>query len=269
MPTGQRMMLSLTRKRNQLAPLSQGKQSGARNHRPMNFVAFDIETVRLTPDGEDWHSHRPLGISCYALAWRKEGSIQSVAVCGRDDAGNPQPQMSRAECCALVEELADYVQRGFIPLTWNGLSFDFNILAEESGMHNQCCELARAHVDMMFHFFCLQGYPLGLDAAAKGMGLAGKLEGMDGAQAPILWQQAQFAKVLEYVTQDAITTLNLAEAVVERKRIRWQTRGGKPNRISIPKWLTVVDALKLPLPNTSWMRKPLTRAGFTAWMDAP
>jgi hypothetical protein len=233
----------------------------------MNFVAFDIETARLTPDGEDWHNHRPLGISCYALAWRSEGAVQSIALCGRDGADNPQPQMSRAECCALVETLLDFTRRGFTPLTWNGLGFDFNILAEESGMHSQCCELARAHVDMMFHFFCLQGYLLGLDAAAKGMGLAGKLEGVDGSQAPTLWQQGQFAKVLEYVTQDVVTTLHLAEEVAQRGQIRWKTRKGKPNRVVIPRWLTVTDALKLPLPKASWMRKPLTREGFMEWMN--
>ena len=160
----------------------------------MNLLAFDLETARLTPDGEDWHAHRPLGISCYALAWRNEGAIKTVVGHAQDGAGSPQPQMSRAECRSLVEELADKVSQGYTLLTWNGLGFDFNVLAEEAGMHSACCELARAHVDMMFHFFCLQGYPLGLDTAAKGMGLAGKVEGMDGAQAPILWQQGQYAE---------------------------------------------------------------------------
>jgi len=233
----------------------------------MNFVAFDIETARLTPDGDDWHSHRPLGISCYALAWRKDGAAQTSLGHGKEGAGNPQPQMSRVECCALVEELAGFVRQGFVPLTWNGLGFDFNILAEESGMHSQCCELARAHVDMMFHFFCLKGYLLGLDKAAKGMGLAGKLEGMDGAQAPILWQQGQYAKVLEYVTQDVITTLNVAEEISTRGQIRWQSRGGKSNRVVIPHLLTVSEALKLPLPNAPYIRQPLTRQSFMSWME--
>ena len=233
----------------------------------MNSLAFDLETARLTPDGEDWSMHRPLGISCYALAWRSPAGVQTRANHGKTETGQPQPQMSRAECRALVEQLTDQVRQGYTLLTWNGLGFDFDILAEESGMHAACCELARAHVDMMFHFFCLQGYPLGLDAAAKGMDLAGKTEGMDGSQAPLLWQQGEYAKVLEYVTQDVVTTLTLAEASAARGQVRWRTRSGKPNRVTIQQWLPVHEALLLPLPNTTWLRTPMTRARFTGWMD--
>jgi hypothetical protein len=208
-----------------------------------------------------------LGISCYALAWRNEGSIKTAVGHGKDGLGKPQPQMNQDECRVLVAELLDWTRRGYTLLTWNGLGFDFNILAEESGLHAACCELARGHVDMMFHFFCLQGYPLGLDTAAKGMGLAGKTEGMDGSQAPILWQQQEYDKVLAYVTQDVVTTLNLGEEVATRGQIRWRTRTGKPNRVTIPQWLTVRDALALPLPKNDWIRKPMTREHFTAWME--
>lgn len=233
----------------------------------MNYIAFDIETARLTPEGEDWLSHRPLGISCYALAWYGPEGLKTITNCGRDNTGNPQPQMRRAECQALVQELTRYVDQGYTLLTWNGLGFDFDVLAEESGMHAACRDLARAHVDMMFNFFCLRGYPVGLNAAAKGMGLAGKVEGMDGSQAPRLWQQGEVDKVLAYVTQDAITTLELAQAVAERGQIRWYTRTGKPNRVKIERWLTVAEALTLPLPNTSWMRSPITRDRFCGWLE--
>ena len=233
----------------------------------MKYLAFDIETASVTPDEEAWLDHRPLGISCYALAWHGAQAVETINGYGKNDAGMPQPQMSRDECVALVATLQEHVRQGYTLLTWNGLGFDFDILAEESGMHAACCELARAHVDMMFHFFCLKGYPLGLDTAAKGMGLAGKPEGMDGAQAPLLWQQADYEKVLDYVTQDVITTLEVAEAIAARGQIRWRTRAGKPSRVAIPIWLTVNEALKLPVPDNSWMREPMTRARFTGWME--
>ena len=233
----------------------------------MTYLAFDLETARLTPDGEDWSFHRPLGISCYALAWRTADGLLSQTGHGKEGAGQAQPQMSRDECRALVEQLSEQVRQGFTLLTWNGLGFDFDILAEESGMHAECCELARAHVDMMFHFFCLQGYPLGLNTAAKGMGLAGKTEGMDGSQAPLLWQQGDYDNVLAYVTQDVVTTLSLAEEVAARKQIRWLARGGKPNKVNIAKWLPVHEALTLPLPDNKWLRKPMTRERFTGWME--
>lgn len=243
----------------------------------MKYLAFDIETARLTPEGEEWANHRPLGISCYALAWRdsdKSGSnksnsdkIQTTVGHGKDGHGTPQAQMSQEECRALVKELSDWVDQGYTLLTWNGVGFDFDILAEESGMHTACVELARAHIDMMFHFFCLQGYPLGLDTAAKGMGLLGKPEGMDGSQAPTLWQSGEYDKVLAYVAQDVITTLELCEAVNKRGQIRWRTRAGKPNRVTIGHWLSVNEAEKLPLPDNNWIRRPLTRERFTGWMN--
>jgi hypothetical protein len=235
----------------------------------MNFLAFDIETARLTPAGEEFLAHRPLGISCYAPAWRDAEGVHHQTGFGQANSATPQPQMSRAECAALVTTLQERVRQGYTLLTWNGLGFDLDILAEESGLHAACCELACAHVDMMFYFFCLQGYPLGLDSAAKGMGLAGKSEGMDGAQAPLFWQQGKFEEVLSYVAQDVKTTLELCEAVTARHQIRWRTRGGKANRVKIAAWLPVHEALALPLPDNNWLRHPMTRDRFTGWMEQP
>ena len=87
------------------------------------------------------------------------------------------------------------------------LGFDFDILAEESGMLEECRDLAVSHVDMMFHVFCQLGYGVGLDAAARGMELAGKSKGMSGVLAPVLWAEGRREEVLEYVAQDVRTTL--------------------------------------------------------------
>ena len=233
----------------------------------MKYLAFDIESSRLAPNGEDLLLHRPLGISCYALAWQEPDGAKMLVGHGKDEAGQPWLQMTQDECQTLVLQLTEYVRQGFTLLTWNGLGFDFDILAEESGMHAQCVELAYAHVDMLCHFFCLQGYTLGLNAAAKGMGLAGKPEGMDGSQAPIRWQQGEYETVLAYVAQDVLTTLDLAAAVEARGQIRWITRTGKPNRVTIRQWKRVTEALELPLPDPKWIRRPMTRERFTSWME--
>lgn len=57
--------------------------------------------------------------------------------------------MSRDDAAELVNFLAEAADSGSTILTWNGL--DFDILAEESGMVEECRQLALAHVDMMFH----------------------------------------------------------------------------------------------------------------------
>jgi hypothetical protein len=82
----------------------------------------------------------------------------------------------RVELCSRSAEIAHV----------NGVGFDFDVLAEEAQMLAECCVFALAHVDMMFHVLCRLGYGVGLDAAARGTGLAGKSEGMKGADAPVL-----------------------------------------------------------------------------------
>jgi hypothetical protein len=181
--------------------------------------------------------------------------------------GNPAPKMSREYACRLVSELMDWTEKGYLIFTWNGLGFDFDVLAEESNLWKECRHLALNHVDMMFHFFCIKGFPLKLDKAAKGMGLTGKTAGMTGDQAPILWQQGQYDQVLEYVGQDSRTTVEVARAVEKKHYLRWTSNSGRPQRVDFPNgWLTVEQALKLPLPDTSWMSNPISRNQFLAWI---
>jgi len=66
--------------------------------------------------------------------------------------------MNRKELRGLVDYLAKKVKCGYKIVTWNGLGFDFDILAEESGMLDKCRSLAIDQVDMMFHAVCRLGY---------------------------------------------------------------------------------------------------------------
>jgi hypothetical protein len=155
--------------------------------------------------------------------------------------------MSQQEAAALVEYLATQVGLGYTIVTWNGMGFDFDILAEESGMLAECKRLAVEHVDMMFHVLCRLGYGVGLNAAAKGMNLAGKPEGMNGGIAPVLWAERKREEVLHYVTQDVRTTLELANACEAQCAMRWIARSGKLRSMALPgEWLTVEAAARLP-----------------------
>jgi hypothetical protein len=175
--------------------------------------------------------------------------------------------MSREEAAGLVQYLASQAAEGFSIVTWNGLGFDFDILAEESGMLAECRALAQAHVDMMFHVFCQLGHGVGLDAAARGMGLAGKTKGMTGELAPVLWAQGRRDEVLRYVGQDVRATLDLAMACEACCAFRWVARSGKVRSMALPDgWLAVSEAGELPLPDTSWMDDPWLREKFTGWM---
>ena len=230
------------------------------------YLAFDIETAKVQAENEtDWRSCRPLGISCAATLLADSNELRLWH--GGKDRNNPSHQMSPPDAGELVEYLAMQAEDGYTIVTWNGLAFDFDVLAEESGMLEQCKRLAKSHVDMMFHALCQLGHGVGLDAAAKGMGLAGKTEGMSGAVAPLLWAEGRREEVLQYVAQDVRTTLDLATTCEAQGVMRWFARSGKLRSMALPKgWLSVEAARRLPEPDTSWMTDPLSRKTVMAWM---
>ena len=232
------------------------------------YLAFDIETAKDVP-GEDfnWRPHRPLGITCAATLASDSGDVRLWH--GKASAGSPAERMTRADALALVQYLSQMAKDGFTILTWNGLAFDYDILAEESASGGICKECALGHVDMMFHIFCSLGYPVALDKGAQGMGLPGKPGGMTGLQAPKLWAEGRHKEVLDYVSQDVRTAMQVAQGAEQLRRFQWITRKGTKSSLALPKgWLTVHKALKLPEPDTSWMSKPMKRGDFTAWSAA-
>lgn len=239
----------------------------------MNYLAFDIETAKITADGNNLEAERPLGICCWATAFVVSGQTEIVTGHGFDDDGNPSSRMSIADCAHLVWLLQKSVNEfGFTLLTHNGVGFDLDILAEESRLHAECVELAMNSVDTMLQFHCMKGFPVGLDAIAKGMGLSGKTEGMSGSLAPVLWAQGEYEKVLTYVGQDARSTLEVALETEKAGVVRWISKSGKLNAVTLRGWMTVREALKLPLPYTGWMKPvegmpaPMTREKLTGWM---
>lgn len=228
----------------------------------MKYLTFDLEIAKQIPENEtDWKAHHPLGITCAAAA-SGDGLWNWWA---QDSIGKFTDKLERGDCQSLVLILGKLVQDGYTLLSWNGLGFDFDVLAEESGMSDPCKELALNHVDMMFHFFCSKGFPLGLDAAAKGMGLPGKPEGMTGALAPELWAKGEYHRVLDYCSWDAKNTLALAEAVDNAYCLEWTAKSGRQNTWYSEKWLTVKEAMALPEPDTSWMSDPWPRSKFYGW----
>ncbi len=229
------------------------------------YCGFDIETAKILPeDFGDLHDHRPLGISCAAF-WCEDTDKAEVFY-SIDSNDNAAEKMSVEDLCSFVECLIDKVKQGYTIVTHNGLGFDFDILAEESGRLDDCRELALNHIDMMFHFFCGKGFVIGLNAAAKSIGVS-KPEDIDGSVAPQLWKDGNHQQVLDYVAQDCRLTLDVALTSEKNKKITWVTRKGSTAYFSLPNgWLPVNEAMNLPLPDTSWMDNPWERSKFTAWL---
>ncbi len=230
------------------------------------YIAFDIETSKILPaDFIDLHDHRPLGISCVAV-WCDDKPNADV-FCSYDESGIPAPVMSVSDLSNFVDYLISKTKEGYTIVTHNGLGFDFDILAEESGRIADCKKLAIGHVDTMFHFFCGKGFAIGLNAAAKSIGIS-KPENIDGSVAPQLWKDGKHQQVLDYVAQDCRLTLDVALHSENTRRITWITRRGSTAFFDLPNgWLTVEQAMSLPLPDNSWMDDPWDRSKFTGWLN--
>jgi RNase_H superfamily len=229
------------------------------------FVAFDIETATDVPGTDfNWKPHRPLGISCAATL---AAGDEAPRLWHGGASQAPAARMAGADVVKLVAHLSELAASGHTIVTWNGLGFDFDILAEESGMVAECRKLAWEHVDMMFHVFCVKGFFIGLDSAARGSGLPGKTEGISAMMAPRLWKQGKHKEVLDYLSQDVRMTLALANACETKRALTWITKKGKPSECTLPQgWLAAQEAAKLPVPDTSWMDSPKPRTDFTAWL---
>lgn len=230
------------------------------------YVAFDIETAKVLPEVRgDLLRYRPLGIAC-AATLDDQGSPEFWF--SKLAAEKPESSMAREDAVRLVKYLEEKVTEGYTIITWNGLSFDFDVLAEESGLREECRTLARNHIDLMFHIFCDRGFPIGLDSVAKGMSVPGKSEGVEQHLVPKMWSEGKYDEVLKYLGQDVAVTLNVARVCEQKKELRWITRKGTSSRMPLKGgWMTVNQALSLPLPDTSWMDQPMSRSKFTKWLD--
>lgn len=231
------------------------------------IAAFDIEIATLVPEGEtDWKQHRPLGITCAAITTPR-GTWTYAA---KNEDGTYAERMTDTQCDEIVDALEMLYDYGYQILTWNGLGFDFDILAEESDRDDVCKFVAMSdrHIDMMFHFFCSRGYPVGLDAVSKGLGLPGKPEGIDGAKAPELWLTDP-ERVISYVQSDARQTLEVYQRSLVagggNVYLSWIARSGRENTWYADRWLSVAEALELPQPDTRWMSESWPRSKFHGW----
>lgn len=236
------------------------------NSMKRKYLAFDIETAKVLPANDhDWRAHRPLGIACAATFL--SDAPEPLVWYGGTNRRRPADRMNRIDLSALVNYLVRQTKNGYTIPTWNGVGFDLDVVAEESGMFPECRQMARNHVDMMFHLLCLLGYGVSLASAAKGMDLPAGKQGMTGASAPRAWAEGEREEVLDYVTRDVRITMELVRSSEARGFLCWIARSGRKRQIVLPKgWLTVRSAERMPQPVTSWMMACWFRKKFTAWL---
>lgn len=228
------------------------------------YVSYDIELFDDLPEGDvDLKLLKP---SVAAICTNYED-------CKFFD---DDPMMNVATANKLVDEMLEYQSKGYNILTWNGLSFDLQLLGHYASRLDDCGRIALSHVDMMFLVVCHKGFFLGLDKALKGANIESKrhtvelndrtvFSEMNGSKAPLLWRNKEFSAVREYLKVDVEQPLKLARHIENTGQIRWTSNSGKANSLRT-EMLTVKEALKLPLPNTSWMSDPKPREEFYNWI---
>jgi len=199
------------------------------------IAAFDIETTSLPAD----FNSSPLGslptMTCGAVIW-SDGYTEEIRVW-------------RADCLdsaeSMVEILDALLHEGYRVFSFNGAGFDCRVLAGQ--VLSRAGRAALRHVTLQHHDLMAMvvqatGGRVSLNACLRGMGLEQKLHrvtlsngevltSMSGRMAPELWARGEYEAVIEYLTQDVVTTLSLARMVEHTESIAWaygRKRNGTP-----------------------------------------
>jgi len=136
--------------------------------RMTDFITFDLEIAEIVEDVSDLHPRNELGISC-AATLTSGGELKLRY--GRDADGSYARRMEEWEAWEMATWLHEQQAAGVPIVTWNGLGFDLHVLATESGDFETCAQLAEGHVDLMFAFHAVKGFPLSLKKAAHACGV--------------------------------------------------------------------------------------------------
>lgn len=230
----------------------------------MKFLSFDIEISNvfdLRP-GEDINKYAPFDVAV-AATQIAGGEHRLWFSPGPDE--KPLVNLQQKDAKELLDYLERMQREGYAVCAWNGLSFDLQWIARAAGDVPAASRIARALFDPMFQFFKLKGFPVALSAVADGLGI-GLTKSMDAAAAPREWRAGRFQAVCDYVLGDARMTNEIVTGIERRREIAWTTQRGKRSTVPLPRLRTVEDCLRDPMPDQSWMDRPMPQEKFTHWL---
>ena len=230
----------------------------------MSFLSFDIEisdVFDLKP-GEEMEKYAPFHLAVASTVVHGGESHVWYSV---DGEGHPLANMTRNESRGLLAYLDQAQQNGTMVCAWNGLGFDLRWIGHTARNMALAAKIALKSYDPMFQFFNQRGFPVGLAAVAKGMGVKQE-KIMHGADAPREWQAGNYEKVMDYVLGDSQMTNAIIFAIQERKQVQWVTRRGTISSEPIPQLKTVQQVIAEPfIADQSWMSNPIPKRKFCGW----
>lgn len=229
-----------------------------------NVIAFDIEIANefdLQP-GEDLDRYAPFDISVAASTTSDRGVRHWYA---RDAEGKPIRQIDAALARDMLTFLRGEQKRGACVCAWNGMAFDARWLGHVADDMQLAADVALDLYDPMFQFVARRGFPIGLAAAAEGMGIK-ETKLMSGADAPKEWALGHHQRVIDYVAGDCRLTRDVVEKILARREVRWRTKKGTMSSEPFPKLERVRDVMRAPPPDQSWMSDPKPWTSWFAWL---
>ncbi|MCE9594074.1 MAG: hypothetical protein K8S98_07770 [Planctomycetes bacterium] len=228
-------------------------------------LSFDLELASVfdLQPGQDLWAHAPFDLAVVAIATDRD-EVRHWYEIGAD--GKPARCLSKSHARDVLAFLRDAQRSGVQVCAWNGVSFDARALGETAGDYALAAEVALDMIDPMFQFFQQRGFLIGLAKVAEGLGLPQK-KLMLGADAPKEWARGNHQGVLDYVAGDCRLTNAVIARIEERRVVRWRTAKGTVSEEPMPRFLSARELLRLPPPDTSWMKeRPLKRERFYEWM---
>lgn len=235
----------------------------------MKTIVFDLEAVFF--ETVDWDNVQdlwdawPFGISVGATKASDTGEILTWLYHSRS--GMPHWAWSAKTASEFLDYLWGRRKNGYIISSINGTGFDFRLLYRIT--HDERAKtLCYDHFDPCFQMVAQYGFPVGMAAMSKMLGLSPKEE--DGAEASDLWKAGEYERVIKYVKGDVERTETIVHDIINKGRVQWVTKTGALTSRPI-RPLLVKDCLSLPMPDTAWMkpdpeRKPITRETMAGWL---
>lgn len=201
-------------------------------------IAWDLEVGEI-PDFEKLlREPYYIPITCIAVCDGVNGQVETWPKSAQDAKEALTYEDLRPFLLNLVEMTLG--KAGYYSVVFNGVNFDWKVLdlalqhfahddprANDARgyLHRMALErtIDPAQI-MVWHM----GYSVSLAAMAEALGVPGKLEGTSGKDAPELWAQGEYDRVLQYVERDALCAYDVYEQLVITKHLpSWVNRHGK------------------------------------------
>ena len=208
----------------------------------MKCVVLDLEFTDLVPDDSLESSN--LQIACAATLLSDTGN-QPILWTPHDEA----PALGLDHLVSLIGYLEAMVQRGYILITWGGMSSDFRMLQKECpSLKTSIQKLALDSIDVPYVSACVQGMMMSLSSAAEGLNIQDSKAFKSSLKVPELWTSGQRSLVHDHVILDVRLTMEVFQSCVESGILKWKTLRGFI-RVFRFQFLTVRQCLTMPRPN--------------------